>query len=84
MPGHRATGGQQARVVCQSLTGQRHQLVGPNQVGVHQTTVANGQKENEGGNIGEINARLCHMSLQELAAYGGQDMTIGRLGDKGY
>jgi len=84
MPGHRSVGGQQTGVVCQSLPGKRHLLVGPNQFGVHQTAVADGQKENEGGDRGEITAGLCHAGLQEPVAYDGQDGTRGRLDGKGY
>ena len=46
--GHRTVSGQQAGAVCQSLIGKGRQLMGPNQTGIHHTTVAGGQKENEG------------------------------------
>ena len=58
--------------------------MGPKQAGVHQIIVADGQKENEGGDRREISAGLCHTGLQEPAAYDGQGGTIGRLDGKGY
>ena len=54
VPGHRIVSGQQAGVVCPSLTGQGRQLMGLDQAGIHQTTVVDGHKENEGGDRGEI------------------------------
>jgi hypothetical protein len=51
VPGHREAGDVHARVVRQSPTGEKRQHMGLNEASVHQTVVADGQKENEGRNI---------------------------------